>query len=225
MEEPLRIEHILSSRGISISDTAAILQAFLATLDNHHFASKNNGEAEKATVASDSNSWNKPRKSRQEMEEESILKQFDLISKQSETRLVSDDTYERLKMIRDSILGEASGRPVLPSEIVKATKRDNAGIDMNHGVNNQNHDFEEIIDETQQFIEELHEAEQDLSRKEKEKQERKRRQEAKQAKKEKKAAKKAKKEAKRERRDKRKAESANSHDGGKKRVKVEEFSL
>ncbi|KAL7484481.1 hypothetical protein ACHAW6_010124 [Cyclotella cf. meneghiniana] len=222
MEEPPRIEHIVSSRGISISDTAAILQAFLATLDNHHFSPKNHGEAEKATVASDSNSWNKPRKSRQEMEEESILKQFDLISKQFETRLVSDDTYERLKMIRDSILGEASGRPVLPSEIVKATKQDNAGIHMNHGVNNQNRDFEEIIDETQQFIEELHEAEQDLSRKEKEKQERKRRQEAK---KEKKAAKKAKKEAKRERRDKRKAESANSHDGGKKRVKVEEFSL
>jgi hypothetical protein len=204
MEEPPRIEHIVSSRGISISDTAAILQAFLATLDNHHFAPQDHAEAEKTTTASDSNSWNTPRKSRQEMEEESILKQFDLISKQFESRLVSDDTYERLKMIRDSILGEASGRPVLPSEVVKVTQRENAGIDKGH-VDNENHESEEIIDETQQFIAELHEAERDLNRKEKEQQEQKRRKEAKLAKKEKKAAKKAKKEEKRERRDKRKA--------------------
>lgn len=225
MEEPPRIEHIVSSRGISISDTAAILQAFLATLDNQHFASQDHAEAEKMTTASDSNSWNTPRKSRQETEEESILKQFDLISKQFESRLVSDDTYERLKMIRDSILAEASGRPVLPSEVAKATQRDDAGSDKGHDVNNENHETEGIIDETQKFIAEFHEAERDLNQKEKEQQEQKRRKEAKLAKKEKKAAKKAKKEAKRERRDKRKAESANSHDGDKKRVKVEEFFM
>ncbi|KAL3803126.1 hypothetical protein HJC23_003401 [Cyclotella cryptica] len=223
MEEPPRIEHIVSSRGISISDTASILQAFLATLDNNHVAPQDRGEAMNVTSSNDHNNWNTPRKSRQEKEEESILKQFDLISKQFESRLVSDDTYERLKLIRDSLVGESTGRPVLPSEVVKSTQRDDAETNNGDGAHNDNTESQEIIDGTQQFIAELYEAEQDLDGQiTRELEEGERRREAKKAKKEKKAAKKARKEAKKERREKRKAESASGDGGGKKRVKIEE---
>ena len=36
MEEPPKIERIVSSQGVSLSDTATILKAYLANIDQHH---------------------------------------------------------------------------------------------------------------------------------------------------------------------------------------------
>ena len=208
MEEPPRIEKITSSRGISLSDTATILQSFINTLDNDHGRSSQDGSF-KISAASEStpDKMNTPRKTRQEIEEESILRQFDLLSKQVNSSLVSDDTYERMKLIRDSIVAEASGKPLLPSRVKKSddnnitTANEN---DLHDNVGNSiKQEDEEIDNGHQQLINELNETEQDLNKRE----EKEKRREAKRAKKEKKEAKKAKKEAKREKREKRKAES------------------
>ena len=199
MEEPPRIDRILSSRGISLSDTATILQSFLSTLDNNHGVKDDTV----TTAKSPTKSTDTPRKSRNEIEEEAILKQFDLLSKQP-SGLVSDDTYERLKLIRDSIVGQAEGRPLLPS-MIKSVKEEEFDADTVKEETN----IKEEEDPTQQFIDELDAVQHDLQ------QEQEAKKLAKRAKKEKKAAKKAKKEAKKKRR------MGRESDGGEKRIKVE----
>jgi len=221
MEEPPRIEKIASSRGVSLSDTATILQSFIETLDQDHSASSQEdaakpAAAEAATVAAagSTNKWNTPRKTREQIEEETILKQFDLLSKQINSGLVSDDTYERLKLIRDSIAGEASGAPVLPSKVKmqddNEAENDVGGNfddvhikkesdDTNYGVSIKEEETE-IVDESQQFINELNEAEQEQRRKD-----------AKKLKKVKKSERKAKKKRSRE---------SNDNNDDEKRIKI-----
>ena len=222
MEEPPRIEKVTSSRGISLSDTATILQSFIDTLDNDHGTSSQDDSlkipAVTAVSENSADKMNTPRKTRQEAEEESILRQFDLLSKQINSGLVSDDTYERMKLIRDSIVAEANGQPLLPSQVKKSddvtAAIENDLVDDNFGDNIKQED-EELDNGHQQLINELNETVQDLNKRE----EKEKRREAKKAKKEKKEAKKAKKEAKREKREKRKAE--NGEGVAMKKIKVE----
>jgi hypothetical protein len=221
MEEPPRIEKVTSSRGVSLSDTATILQSFIDTLDNDHGTPSHDGTTKTSAVAAaaangSAGKCNTPRKTRQELEEESILKQFDLLSKQINSGLVTDDTYERLKLIRDSMAGEVCGKPLLPSQ-VKKVDDDDAAADFAENEVRGDYDEapikeeeEENIDESQQFINELNKVEDDLIRQEEDE----RRKKAKKAKKEKK---KAKKEAKREKR----RASRESNGNSEKRIKVE----
>jgi hypothetical protein len=220
MEEPPRIEKVTSSRGVSLSDTATILQSFIDTLDNDHGTPSHDGTTKTSAVAAaaangSAGKCNTPRKTRQELEEESILKQFDLLSKQINSGLVTDDTYERLKLIRDSMAGEVCGKPLLPSQVKKVDDDDAAADFAENEVGGDYNDApikeeEENIDESQQFINELNKVEDDLIRQEEDE----RRKKAKKAKKEKK---KAKKEAKREKR----RASRESNGNSEKRIKVE----
>lgn len=221
MEEPPRIEKVTSSRGVSLSDTATILQSFIDTLDNDHGTSSHDGTTKTSAAAAaaangSAGKYNTPRKTRQELEEESILKQFDLLSRQINSGLVTDDTYERLKLIRDSMAGEVCGKPLLPSQ-VKKVDDDGAADSAENAVGGDYDDApikeeeeEKNIDESQQFINELNKVEDDLIRQEEDE----RRKKAKKAKKEKK---KAKKEAKREKR----RASRESNGNSEKRIKVE----
>lgn len=205
------MEEVTSSRGISLEDTASILQSFIDTLDNDQGASSEEDAAKSSSVTTAAVTATTPRKTRKEIEEESILKQFDLLSKHINTGLVSDDTYERLKIIRDSLIGEATGRPLLPSQI----KRRDIMDETDEGHDTIKNDEEGMLSGSRQFINELSEAEQNSM-----KQDEDARREAKRAKKEKKSAKKAKKEAKKEKREKRKA-ARESGGGDEKRIKAE----
>jgi hypothetical protein len=215
MEEPPRIEKVTSSRGVSLADAGSILDSFINTLDSQgHGASQaidaSPSTPTKAEAATSTTAAATPRKSYAELEEESILKQFDLLTKQN-TGLVSDDTYERLKLIRDSIAGEVEGRVLKPSLLKKK--------DDEHQYNSHIENYQDAgADESQQFINELEEAEQELIEREEES-----RRSAKKAKKEKKSAKKAKKEAKKKRKQDSLRESEDG-DVGEKRIKLEEDS-
>jgi hypothetical protein len=223
MEEPPRIENVTSSRGASLSDAGSILDSFINTLDSQGQGASQPIDAKpstpaKAAAGTSSTAAVTPRKTRAELEEESILKQFDLLSKQN-TGLVSDDTYERLKLIRDSIVGEVEGRVLKPSLLKKKEAVESNGVDEfdEHRYNAYNEDDQEV-DESQQFINELEEVEQELVAREEES-----RRSAKKAKKEKKSAKKAKKEAKK----KRKQDSLRESEAGgvsEKRIKLEDDS-
>ena len=223
MEEPPRIEKITSSRGISLSDTATILHSFIETLDQDSSALSREDTAKPvpaenataaAAVAGSTNNWNTPRKTREQIEEETILKQFDLLSKQINSGLVSDDTYERLKLIRDSIAGEARGAPVLPSKVKMqddyASENDVRGNFDDVHIKKESEEMDdgvyikeektEIVDDSQQFVNELNEAEQEQ-----------RRREAKKLKKVKKSERKAKKKRNRE---------SNDNNDDEKRIKI-----
>ena len=77
MEEPPRVERILSSRGISLSDASTILRSFLSTLDDNHGFSQDARTATRADRDHDSaNDDSAPRKSRP-TKEETILEQLD----------------------------------------------------------------------------------------------------------------------------------------------------
>lgn len=233
MEEPPRIEKVTSSRGISLSDAGSILQSFIDTLDNDHDGTTSShhdkpSSTPAVTATSSTNANTTPRKTRQEIEEEAILKQFDLLAAKP-SGLVSDDTHERLKLIRDSILGEVTGKIVLPSSVVKKIGDDvqdatttngnssgeNTYWDDENGTNNVKEE-----EDGQQFINELNEAEEELQRQEDEI----KRREAKRAKKEKKSAKKARKEARRESKRRGMEMSDGGGGGSNKRIKLEEDS-
>lgn len=232
MEEPPRIEKVTSSRGISLSDAGSILQSFIDTLDNDHDGTTSShhdkpSSTPAVTATSSTNANTTPRKTRQEIEEEAILKQFDLLAAKP-SGLVSDDTHERLKLIRDSILGEVTGKIVLPSSVVKKIGDDvdatttngnssgeNTYWDDENGTNNVKEE-----EDGQQFINELNEAEEELQRQEDEM----KRREAKRAKKEKKSAKKARKEARRESKRRGMEMSDGGGGGSNKRIKLEEDS-
>eukprot|EP01082_Thalassiosira_pseudonana_P004368 g4019.t1 g4019 contig15:163675-164340(+) len=220
MEEPPRIEKILSSQGVSLSDTAMILQAYLATIDHHHHRHPSEQPAHDDDDDNDDDTV-KPRKSRQEMQEEALLKQMDQLSKKS-SGMVSDDIYERLKMIRDSICGEVNGVPLMPSAARTAMEQsqgadDNSDDGAARAANNGAEDFLAELEEADRLTsgegdEQTTTQQQqppqvkDQSRKDKKKE-----------KKEKKAAKKLKKESKRKAR-----ESLESNGDGMKRVKLED---
>mmetsp|Transcript_28759 Transcript_28759/g.61331 ORF Transcript_28759/g.61331 Transcript_28759/m.61331 type:complete len:225 (-) Transcript_28759:146-820(-) len=126
MEEPPKIERIVSSKGISLSDTATILKAYLSNIDQHHHEvpplDKDNEDEQDATTSNEDNDKNKtPRKSRHDWEEEALIAQMDaLVNNKSSSGMMSDDVYERLKMITKSICAEVDGVPLSASGMTAA---------------------------------------------------------------------------------------------------------
>lgn len=221
MEEPPKIERIVSSRGISLSDTATILKAYLANIDQHYHRPVDNnvapyeeeGDEEDITnnnTDSKSNTNNTTsRKSRQEREEEALIAQMDhLVSNdnnKSKSGMISDDVYERLKMITQSICAEVEGKPIRNQVEMKEEEQSS----LNNGTN----DFLAELEETERLAKEEEDEEQQrqspkpaLTHRDKKKE-----------KKAKKSAKKAKKEAKRKAKE---MEDIANYDAMK-RVKVE----
>lgn len=124
MEEPPKIERIISSQGVSLPDTATILKTYVSNIDQYHHQPDvqplvDNDDNEDTTMSQDeqatSNDHDKkaetPRKSRQEREEEALIAQMDqLVNNKSSAGMISDDVYERLKMITKSICAEVDGK-------------------------------------------------------------------------------------------------------------------
>mmetsp|Transcript_4966 Transcript_4966/g.12478 ORF Transcript_4966/g.12478 Transcript_4966/m.12478 type:complete len:239 (-) Transcript_4966:113-829(-) len=125
MEEPPKIERIITTQGISLPDTASILKAYMSDMDRHHATAdamilpgdKDAKEGEAATALDEHGEIDEPvRKTRREREEEDLLAQMDkLVNQNSSSKMISDDIYERLKMITDSIRAEAEGGTPLES--------------------------------------------------------------------------------------------------------------
>mmetsp|Transcript_47035 Transcript_47035/g.99967 ORF Transcript_47035/g.99967 Transcript_47035/m.99967 type:complete len:202 (+) Transcript_47035:168-773(+) len=113
MEEPPKIERIISSRGVSLADTAVILKSYLSGIDRyHHHDSRPTTTSEQEETTSNENGEETPRQSRREREEEALIAQMDqLVNEKSSEGMISDDVYERLKMISESISAEVEGRP------------------------------------------------------------------------------------------------------------------
>ena len=222
MEEPPKIDRIISSQGISLSDTASILNAYLSNIEHLQYGGlEATADAlllsGKSTTADGGISENSHNKSRQEREEEALIAQMDQLtntksssssSSSSVGRMISDDIYERLKLITQSICAEVEGKPYTTTTSRMMTDDNVAsdnGIDMG--------DISDINGATtrgaDEFLAELDEAQHRLEQEEEEqkRQEKKlqvsrssqmmTKKDKKKEKKAKKAAKKAKKEAKR----------------------------
>ena len=221
MEEPPKIDRIISSQGISLSDTASILNAYLSNIEHLQYGGLEATSdtlllSGKSTTADGGISENAHNKSRQEREEEALIAQMDQLtntkssssSSSSAGRMISDDIYERLKLIAQSICAEVEGKPYTTTTNRMMTDDNVAsdnGIDMG--------DISDINGATtrgaDEFLAELDEAQHRLEQEEEEqkRQEKKlqvsrssqmmTKKDKKKEKKAKKAAKKAKKEAKR----------------------------
>ena len=134
MEEPPKVERIVSSRGVSIADAASMLKSFLSKIDqyddNHQYYERENNvhdedlfynvvaDATATTPPStsttpryDNGSKSPPRKSWEEREEEALIAQMDkLANANNSTSGISDDVLERLRMITKSICAEVDGK-------------------------------------------------------------------------------------------------------------------
>jgi len=222
MEEPPKIERIVSSQGISLSDSGTILTAYLSSIDQYHQTPtstlvKFEDDENSAAASQDEvdKSAEAPRKSRQEREEEALIAQMDqLEQKKSSAGMVSDDVYERLQMITKSICAEVEGKPLSASGVAASRK----GMSKENELEGEQNDTNGADD----FLAELEEAErlekqEDLQPQQVETSKRDKKKEKKAKKAEKKSAKKAKKEKKR------KSKEMESADGShiSKRVKVE----
>lgn len=234
MEEPPKIERIVSSQGVSLSDTATILKAYLANIDQHHHhqpADSNVAPYEEEGDEEDitnNNTDNKsktnnttPRKSRQEREEEALIAQMDQLVNNNNTNksksgsMISDDVYERLKMITQSICAEVEGKPIRSAREFdnQVEMKEEEQSSLNNGAN----DFLAELEETERLAKEEEGEEQQkqqptpaiLTHRDKKKE-----------KKAKKSAKKAKKEAKRKAKEMEVEDIANND--AVKRVKVVE---
>ena len=218
MEEPPRIERIIDSQGISLADTATILKRYISTIDQHHLhheapanADDSDDFDEAITEAiDDADAATPARKSRDELMEERLIAQMDqLANAKSSAGTISDDVYERLKMISDSICAEVEGHPLSASVAKKrAARKQSSAIKVEEGAHNNEEGAEE-------FLADLAEAEEERAEEEKQQQTSQTKRDKKKEKKAKKAAKKAKKEAKRKARES--AEGQNA-----KKIKVED---
>jgi len=224
MEEPPKIERIISSQGISLSDTASILNTYLSNIEHYQYG----GAAAAATdallgnherslspvpppstteggVSEEDPNGNKRtphNKSRQEREEEALIAQMVASSSTSSTgRMISDDIYERLKLIAQSMCAEVEGKPMSASRMM------NGNALVENGVGGGGDDPADMDDTTgaEDFLAELDEANRLEQEEEQKRQEKllqpqnasQLKKDKKKEKKAKKAAKKAKKEAKR----------------------------
>jgi hypothetical protein len=226
MEEPPKIERLISSRGIALSDAANILKSYVAIIDHLHAPPRKQLSADDAAFpsSSDNNMYggdDTNKKSRQELaeekEEERLLAKLNQLdpkeSSNNRLGLISDDVYERLQMIMESLCGEAEGRMVSAvgaygsSKAVEQSGADEVAVK------------EEFDSGEDEFMKELEEAERLETDQQQQQQQQQPNQtdyeQKKKDKKAKKAAKKAKKEAK-----KRKASSGGANE--EKRIKVEE---
>jgi hypothetical protein len=136
MEEPPKVERIVSSRGVSIADAASMLKSFLSKIDqyddNHHYYERENDNVHdedlfynvvadaaatttppstSTTPRYENGSKSPPRKSWEEREEEALIAQMDkLANANNSTSGISDDVLERLRMITKSICAEVDGK-------------------------------------------------------------------------------------------------------------------
>ncbi|KAL9188373.1 hypothetical protein ACHAXT_006751 [Thalassiosira profunda] len=200
MEEPPKIERIVASRGVSLSDTASILKRYISTIDQHHLHHEAATPAdddldddldEAISNAIDAETATPTRKSRQELEEERLIAQMDRLADTNKTT-ISDDVYERLKMITDSICAEVEGKPLSASAAKKRAAKKRA-VKMEEGAQDVN--IDEGAEEFLADLEEVERAEEEAETPQQTPTQTKR--DKKKEKKAKKAAKKAKKEAKR----------------------------
>jgi hypothetical protein len=222
MEEPPKIDRIISSQGISLSDTASILNAYLSNIEHLQYGGLEATSdtlllSGKSTTADGGISENAHNKSRQEREEEALIAQMDQLtntkssssSSSSAGRMISDDIYERLKLIAQSICAEVEGKPYTTTTSRMMTDDNVAsdnGIDMGDIISDINGATTRGVDE---FLAELDEAQHRLEQEEEEQKRQENqlqvsrssqmmtKKDKKKEKKAKKAAKKAKKEAKR----------------------------
>ncbi len=226
MEEAPKIERLISSRGITLSDASKILKSYVAIIDHHDGPHKLSSSSDGDAPSSSNNGGDDTNKrSRQDLaeerEEERLLARLNQLDPKESNRLgsISEDVFERLRMIMESVVGEAEGR-VVSAVGVYASKGE--GGENDEGVK------EELDDGQDEFMRELEEAErleteqlQEPREEEQPQQPQEPQQQQidyeqkKKDKKAKKAAKKAKKEAK-----KRKASCGGANE--EKRIKVEE---
>jgi len=196
MEEAPKIERVVASQGISISDTAKILTSYLSKV-NHHTQGINFNETSKDDNANldydeDANNKSPIRKSKQEREEDALIAQMDQLANSKSSGMISDDIYERLKQITQSITAEVEGRTISACGLDNDNKEQNEGSDDNvnettdDGANDFRAGLEQLDKQNKQQQEQQQADTTPKSHREKKK-----------AKKDKKAAKKAKKEAKR----------------------------
>lgn len=126
MEEPPKIERIITTRGISLLDTATILKAYMSDIDRYHHHTtdaippidkEDETSSKEGEAAMEVDGQGKIdaliRKTRREREEEALIAQMDKLVNNGKSGMISDDIYERLKMITDSIRAEAEGTPLV----------------------------------------------------------------------------------------------------------------
>lgn len=208
MEEAPKIERVVASQGISISDTAKILTSYLSKVNHHHHQGINFNDTSKDdnTNLNDNdegdyhaNNKSPIRKSKQEREEDFLIAQMDQLANIKSSGMISDDIYERLNSITQSITAEVEGRTISACGLDK-NKEQNEGSDdnVNDTTDDGANDFqagqsEKHTNTKQQQEVQVQQPQQQQQTNTTPKSHR----EKKKAKKDKKAAKKAKKEAKR----------------------------
>lgn len=155
MEEPPKVERIVSSRGVSIADAASLLKSFLSKIDefdyNHHFGreSRKDTVAAAATTSTTTpqyeNGKSPPRKSWEEREEEALIAQMDKLANanNNSTTGISDDVLERLRMISKSICAEVDGKHLSASGMLMNAAVAASSTRENHGVAAAMHYFNE----------------------------------------------------------------------------------
>jgi hypothetical protein len=194
MEEAPKIERVVASQGISLSDTAKILTSYLSKVNHHnHLGITSKDDTNLDNDDGDYTNNKSPiRKSKQEREEDALIAQMDQLANSKSSGMISDDIYERLKQITQSITAEVEGRTISACGLDKnKDSDDNVNDTPDDGVVN---DFQagqsENHTKQQQEVQVQQQQQTDTSTP-------KSHREKKKAKKDKKAAKKAKKEAKR----------------------------
>ena len=149
MEEPPKVERIVSSKGVSIADAASLLKSFLSKIDqydgNHHHDTRENDDdffhtndglfglesRKDNTVAATATatSTTTPRKSWEEREEEALIAQMDkLANANNNSSGISDDVLERLRMITKSICAEVDGKHLSASGMLMNAAVAAAGV-------------------------------------------------------------------------------------------------
>ena len=248
MEEPPKVERLLSSRGISLSNAANILKSYVSIIDEHHGPVVDPSSSSPANNIGQNDTLKSQQQQQQqddiaeEKEEERLLarrNQLDPTTSNTNNRLggsISEDVYERLRMIMESVVAESEGRVVSAVGVYAKSKEADGNLNEEGGDgvmegevenNGQEDEFMKELEEAErleteynQEAEEHQKVEQPKIEEEEPQQQQQKidYEQKKKDKKAKKAAKKAKKEAK-----KRKASSGGG-DGAneEKRVKVEE---
>ncbi|KAL3795818.1 hypothetical protein ACHAW5_004768 [Stephanodiscus triporus] len=223
MEEPPKIERIISSRGVSLSDTASLLKSFLFNIDQYqgHYGEGDDfgsayGESRQEESTYENIDLGKGhRKSWQEREEEALIAQMDKLANGNSTLGISDDVLERLRMITKSICAEVEGKPLSASGMMTAVSRKD-GADATHEFKRN----DDLIAESEEAEDSAREERRHQQQRREEKGADKTNRDRKKEKKAKKAAKKAKKDAKRKAKELENIQETNYS----KRLKVENFN-
>ncbi|KAL3821649.1 hypothetical protein ACHAXA_006069 [Cyclostephanos tholiformis] len=176
MEEPPKIDRIISSHGLSLADTASLLKSFLLNIDRYHgHRHRDDGgrdydisssygkfrpddDRSTATVrANDADGGGGGRnndggargRSWQEREEEALIAQMDTLAADNSATGVSDDVLERLGMITRSICAEVEGRPLSASGVMMtvASGRDDGADDAIREIRNVEDQSNDIGDD------------------------------------------------------------------------------